>query len=49
MNSFLDYNHPLDIFSHLLVGAEGTLAFIANVTLKTIPDPPEKRNRTAII
>ncbi len=21
MNSFLDYNHPLDIFSHLLVGA----------------------------
>jgi len=42
MNSFLDYNHPLDIFSHLLVGAEGTLAFIANVTLKTIPDPPEK-------
>lgn len=42
MNSFLDFNHPLDIFSHLLVGAEGTLAFIANVTLKTIPDPPEK-------
>jgi len=42
MNSFLDYNHPLDIFSHLLVGAEGTLAFIANVTLQTIPDPPEK-------
>ena len=42
MNSFLDYDHPLDIFSHLLVGAEGTLAFIANVTLKTIPDPPEK-------
>lgn len=42
MNSFLDYKHPLDIFSHLLVGGEGTLAFIANVTLKTIPDPPEK-------
>ena len=42
MNSFLDYNHPLDIFSHLLVGSEGTLAFIANVTLKTISDPPEK-------
>ncbi len=42
LNSFLDYDHPLDIFSHLLVGAEGTLAFIASVVLNTIPDPPEK-------
>ena len=42
MNAFLDFDHPLDIFAHLLVGAEGTLAFISNVTLETIPDPPEK-------
>ena len=42
MNSFLDFEDPLDIFSHLLVGAEGTLAFISDVTLYTIPDPPEK-------
>ena len=42
MNSFLDYEDPLEIFSHLLVGAEGTLAFISDVTLHTIPDPPEK-------
>jgi len=42
MNSFLDYEHALDIFSHLLVGAEGTLAFLSNVTLETVPDPPEK-------
>jgi len=42
MNSFLDHEDPLAIFSHLLVGAEGTLAFISEVTLKTIPDPPEK-------
>ena len=42
MNSFLDYEDPLSIFSHLLIGAEGTLAFISEVTLNTVPDPPEK-------
>jgi D-lactate dehydrogenase len=42
LNSFLDYGHPLDIFSHLLVGAEGTLAFIAEATLQTLPDKPFK-------
>lgn len=42
MNSFIDYEEPLDIFAHLLVGAEGTLAFLENVTLDTIPDYPEK-------
>ena len=42
LNSFLDFNHPLDIFTHLLVGSEGTLAFISNIELETIPDPPFK-------
>ena len=42
MNSFIDFDDPLDIFSHLLVGAEGTLAFISSITLNTIDDPPEK-------
>jgi len=42
MNSFLDYDHPLDIFAHLLVGSEGTLAFISDITLDTLDDPSEK-------
>jgi D-lactate dehydrogenase len=25
VNALLDYEHPLDIFAHLLVGSEGTL------------------------
>jgi D-lactate dehydrogenase len=37
LNAFLDYDHPLDILAHLLIGAEGTLAFIASATLETIP------------
>lgn len=38
LNAFLDYEHPLDIFAHLLIGAEGSLAFIAEAVLLTIPD-----------
>ncbi len=42
LNAFLDYSRPVDIFSHLLVGAEGTLAFIAEAVLETVPDLPVK-------
>ncbi len=42
LNAILDWKHPIDIFAHLLVGSEGTLAFISNVTLKTVPDPVNK-------
>jgi D-lactate dehydrogenase len=42
LNAFLDYEDPLDIFAHLLIGAEGTLAFIAEAVLHTVPDWPCK-------
>lgn len=42
LNAFIDYNHPLDIFSHLIVGAEGTLAFFSSVEMETVDDPPIK-------
>ena len=42
LNALLDFEHPLDIFAHLLPGAEGTLAFIAQATLLTLPDLPCK-------
>ena len=38
LNSFIDFLHPLDILAHLLIGAEGTLGFIAEAGLKTIED-----------
>ncbi len=43
MNAFIDFQHPLDILAHLIIGGEGTLAFIAEAVLKTIPDLPHKR------
>jgi len=42
LNAFLDFDRPLDIFRNLLVGSEGTLAFIAEAVLRTVPDLPVK-------
>ena len=42
INAFLDHTHPLDILAHLMIGAEGTLGFIASAVLNTIPDKPFK-------
>ena len=42
LNALVDYEHPLDILAHLLIGAEGTLAFIAEAVMETIADHPFK-------
>lgn len=42
LNAFIDYEKPLDIFAHLLIGGEGTLAFISEAVLDTVPDKPFK-------
>ena len=39
---FLVYDDPFDIIAHLMVGSEGTLAFLAGVTMKTEYDYPYK-------
>jgi D-lactate dehydrogenase len=38
LNAFLDFDSPLDILVHLLIGSEGTLGFIAEAVLHTLPD-----------
>ena len=40
LNAFLDYRSPVGILSHLMVGSEGTLGFIAEAVLRTVPDFP---------
>jgi D-lactate dehydrogenase len=37
--AFLDANEPLEIFRRLLVGSEGTLAFVAEAVFETVPLP----------
>ena len=42
LNAFVDFDDPLEILWHLLVGSEGTLAFVAEATFRTVPDLPHK-------
>ncbi|TRX37954.1 FAD-binding oxidoreductase [Flavobacterium sp. ZT3R18] len=42
INALVDYEDPIEIIKHLMVGSEGTLAFISNVTFKTVIDEKYK-------
>lgn len=37
INSFVDHNRAIDILAHLVIGSEGTLAFVAEATFRTVP------------
>ena len=37
---FVTFTDPIDIIKHSLVGSEGTLAFLSQVTMKTLPLAP---------
>ena len=39
INSLLDFDLPVEILAHLLVGSEGTLGFISRATFRTVPLP----------
>ena len=37
LNSLVDFERPVDMLLHLLVGSEGTLGFVARATFRTVP------------
>jgi D-lactate dehydrogenase len=42
LNALVDFTDPVEIIQHLMVGSEGTLGFIADVTYRTVPELPHK-------
>jgi D-lactate dehydrogenase len=42
LNALVDYDDPFEILQHLMIGSEGTLGFIAEITYRTVPEHPHK-------
>ncbi len=42
LNALIDYEDPIDILAHLMIGSEGTLGFISSITYRTVAEDPHK-------
>lgn len=42
LNALVDFEDPIDILAHLMIGSEGTLGFIASITYNTVVEDPYK-------
>lgn len=42
LNALIDFEDPIDVIQHLMIGSEGTLGFISEITYRTVPDHPHR-------
>ncbi len=42
INALVDFEDPIDILAHLMIGSEGTLGFISEITYRTVPEYADK-------
>ncbi len=42
LNALIDYQDPIEILAHLMIGSEGTLAFMSRITYNTVIEDPFK-------
>ncbi|CAD5366354.1 Predicted D-lactate dehydrogenase, Fe-S protein, FAD/FMN-containing [Rubrivivax sp. A210] len=42
LNALVDYEDPIDVLVHLMIGSEGTLGFISEITYRTVAEHAHK-------
>ncbi len=48
LNALVDFEDPIEMISHLMIGSEGTLGFIKDITYKTVPEYSDKASALMI-
>ncbi|GEA61535.1 FAD-binding and (Fe-S)-binding domain-containing protein [Vibrio comitans] len=49
LNALVDYQDPIEVIEHLMVGSEGTLGFISEITYNTVPEHPYKASALLVL
>ena len=48
LNALVDYSDPIEVIKHLMIGSEGTLGFIAEITYNTVIEHPHKASALVV-